>query len=210
MRAEHHQMLDELSPPADEPTVPVEFIGFENTPAAASTSDVSASGEFASAEGDIAPPELPVPVKPKPRRAAKSRKGTYFVRVVLDEDEFRKLNMQADAEGLALPEFVRRRALLDPRTRSRQVEPSADDLFVRNTVVEASVVRLAPLSPDLEHRISAYFSPEVGCGRDPLSEPARQTLFSKRPRLLARLGQLVTELVTMRWLGHRAAPPARM
>jgi hypothetical protein len=203
MPAEHHRMLDEMSPPVDEPTIAVEFIGFEGPPAA----------EFAPIESGDAVPALPVPVKPKSRRAAKGRKRTHPIRVVFDEDEFRKLNMQADAMGMGLSEFVRRRALHDPRTRNRQVTPSADDLFAGNKVgdkvMEVTVVRLtATFSPDLDRRISAYFSPEGGFGQDQLREPPRLELLPARPNLFARLGQLMTELVTVRWPGHRATPPA--
>jgi hypothetical protein len=196
-------MLDELSPPADEPTVPVEFIGFESAPTA----------ECAPMQGDVVAPALPVPAGPKPRRAAKPRRRTHPVRVVFDEDDFRKLNLQADAVGMALSEFVRRRALHDPRPRNRPASLPADDLFMRDKprdkVVEVTVVRVtAPLSPDLDRRIGAYFSPEGCFDRDPLSEPARQKLFPAQLNLFARLGQLVTELVTVRWSGQRATPPA--
>jgi hypothetical protein len=196
-------MLDELSSPADEPVTAVEIIGFESPPAE----------KRVAVECEVVAPALPVPVKPKPRRAMKARKRTHPIRVVFDEDEFRKLDLQADAAGMALAEFVRRRALHDPRTRSRQPVPPADDLFVRDKVrdkvMEVTVVRLtAPLSPDLERRIAAYFSPEGGFGRGPLREPPRLERLPARPNLFARLGQLVTELVAVRWPGHRAAPPA--
>jgi hypothetical protein len=204
MPVEHHPMLDELSPPADEPATAVEFIGFESPPAAESVPVMGHGGASAP----------PVPVKLKPRRATKARKRTHPVRVVFDEDEFRKLNLQAGVVGMALTEFVRRRALQDPRTRSRQVAPPADDLFVgdkvRDKVVEVTVVRVtAPLSPDLDRRIAAYFSPEDGFGRGQLREPPRPELLpSPRFNLFARLGQLVTEIVAVRWPGHRATPPA--
>jgi hypothetical protein len=203
MPVEHHPMLDELSPPADEPATAVEFIGFESPPAA----------ESVSVKGNGAVPALPVSVKPKPRRATKARKRTHTVRVVFDEDEFRKLNLQAGAVEMALSEFVRRRALHDPRTRNRQSALPADDLFVgdkvRDKVVEVTVVRLtAPLSPDLDRRITAYFSSEGGFGRGALREPPPLELLPARPNLFARLGQLMTELVAVRWPGHRATPPA--
>jgi hypothetical protein len=203
MPVEHHQMLDELSPPPDEPATAVEFIGFENPPTAESVPVVGHGGA----------PASPVPVKPRPRRTTKARKRTHPVRVVFDEDEFRKLNLQAGAVGMALSEFVRRRALQDPRTRSRQLAPPADDLFVgdkvRDKVVEVTVVRVtAPLSPDLDRRIAAYFSLEDGFGRGQLREPPRLELPPPRPNLFARLGQLMTELVAVRWPGHRATPPA--
>ena len=197
-------MLDELSQPADEPATAVEFIGFESPPAA----------EVAPAEGNNAEPVLPAVVKPRPRRVAKPRKRPHSIRVVFDDDEFRKLNLQAGAVGMALSEFVRRRALHDPRTRGRQVVPPADDLFVGekvpDKVVEVTVVRVtAPLSPDLDRRIAAYFSPEDGCDRGQLREPPRPELLPPRPNLFARLGHLVTELVAVRWPGQRATPPAR-
>jgi hypothetical protein len=197
-------MLDELSPPADELATAVEFVGFESPVVA----------EIAPVESDDAAPVLPVPAKPKSRRAKKARKRTHPVRVVFDEDEFRKLSLQAGAMGMALSEFVRRQALHDPRTRSRRVAPPADDLFVggkvRDQFVEVTVVRVtAPLSPDLDRRINAYFSPEGGFGGGPLREPARLELLPPRPNLFARLSQRVTELVAVRWPGHRATPPAR-
>lgn len=197
-------MLEELSLPVDEPATAVEFIGFESPPA----------GEIAAVEGKGRAAAVPVRIKPRPRRATKARKRPHSVRVVFDEDEFRKLSMRADAAAMALSEFVRRRALQDTRPRSRQVALPADDLFVgdkvRDRVVEVTVVRVtAPLSPDLDRRINAYFSPEGGFGRGMLREPSRRELSPTRPNLFARLGQLVTELVAVRWPGHRATPPAR-
>jgi hypothetical protein len=80
---------------------------------------------------------------------------------------------------------------------------------VGDKVMEVTVVRLtATFSPDLDRRISAYFSPEGGFGQDQLREPPRLELLPARPNLFARLGQLMTELVTVRWPGHRATPPA--
>ena len=197
-------MLEELSPPADEPATAVEFIGFENPPVA----------EIAAVEGNGRASAVSVSSKPRPRRATKARKRPHSVRVVFDEDEFRKLNMRADAAAMGLSEFVRWRTLQDPRTRSRQVALPADDLFVgdkvRDRVVEVTVVRVtAPLSPDLDRRIAAYFSPEDGLGRGMLREPSRWEPRPGRPNIFARLGQLVTELVAVRWPGHRATPPAR-
>jgi hypothetical protein len=201
MSAEHYQMLDEMSPPADKPATVVEFIGFESSPIA----------EFGPVDG--AASARPVPVKSRPRRATKARKRAHSVRVVFDEDEFRKLNMQAGAAEMALSEFVRRRALHDPRIRSRQVAPHAADLFagdkVRDNVMEMTIVRLtAPLSPDLEQRINVYFSPPGRFGQGSVHELSRLELLPARPNLFARLGQLVAELVAVRWPGHRATPPA--
>ena len=197
-------MLDVPFPPADERPSTVEFVGFESAPAA----------ELAPAEVEGAASAPPVRVKAKSRRAVKARKRTHPVRVVFDEDEWRKLNLQAGAVGMALPEFIRRRALRDPRLRGREVTPSADDLFVggktSNKFVEVTVMRVtAPLSPDLDRRIAAYFSsPLSGLGRGELRDPSRLELAFARPNLFARLGHLVMELVAARWPGHRATPPA--
>ena len=189
-------MADELLFIGAEPASGVEFIGFDSTPLA----------EPVSAEHVETTPRLPVPAKPRQRRAARPRKRTHPVRVTFDDDEFRKLNMQAGAQGMVLPDYVRRCALRDPRLRSRQAEPAASDLFVRNKMVEVTIVRLtAPLSADLERRINAYFAPASRFTEAPARERPR---LPARPNVFVRLGHFVTDLVGARWAGHRATPPA--
>lgn len=184
-------MTDELLHIVDESAEAVEFIGFESTPVAEAQPDTSAA--------DAA--KLPVPAKPRRRRAVKAHKRTHPVRVMFDDDEFLKLNVQADAQSMPLPEYVRRCALRDPRLRVRPGGPVADDLFGRDKVVEMTLARLVvPLSPELERRINAYFVPQ-----------ARFEGQRRRPALanvFARLGQLMTGLVAPRWPGQRATPPA--
>jgi hypothetical protein len=183
-------MTDALLQLVDEPMNEVEFIGFESTPVVEASDQPAEDGA-----------KLPVPAKPRRRRAAKAHKRTHPVRVMFDDDEFLKLNVQADAQGMALQEYVRRSALRDPRVRVRPAISAAEDLFARDKVVEMTVARiLVPLSPDLERRISAYFLPADGSVR----ERTRLGL----PHLVARLGHLMTGLISPRWSGHRATPPA--
>lgn len=188
-------MAMELIPVGGDATAEVEFVGFES----ASMID-PAPAEPVSVESAEETPGLPVPAKPRRRRAVKAHRRTHPVRVVFDDDEFLKLNLRAGAQNMALPEFVRRCALRDPRVRSSQTAPPANDLFAQDKVVEVTVMRMiAPLSADLERRIIAYFSAQDRF-RDRSRHPGRSGVFT-------RFGQFVAELVGSRW-GHRATPPA--
>ncbi|HTQ33219.1 MAG TPA: hypothetical protein VMI30_03520 [Stellaceae bacterium] len=190
--------------PGDEPAAAIEFIGFDN----------ASAGETVAVARDGGAPVLIAPKKSRAHVAAKPRKRTHPVRVIFDEDELRKLTLQAGAAEISLSEFIRRRALHEPRARSRQVAPPAADLFGRDApngkALELTVVRLtAPLSADLEQRISAYFAPSNSLSQGPFREPTRLAPLPARPNLFARFGQLVTDVAALRWLGHRATPPAR-
>ena len=184
-------MSDELAHIVDEIADAVEFIGFESTPVSEAHPDMPVEDA----------PKLPVPAKPRRRRAAKAHKRTHPVRVMFDDDELLKLSIQADAQSMPLPEYVRRCALRDPRLRVRPPGPVADDLFGRGKVVEVNLARLlVPLSPELERRINAYFLPQGRLG----GERRRPAVAN----VLVRLGRLMTGLVAPRWSGQRAASPA--
>lgn len=190
-------MSGELWDVVDDVVGGVEFIGFENT-----------------ALAEEASPTPSVPARPRRRRAVKIHKRTHPVRVMLDDDEFLKLNVHAKAQAMALPDYVRRAALRDPRLRVRP-PMSADDLFARDKVTAAreKAVEIAvapdpasplpvptPLSPDLERRIDAYFLPE--------NRFERESPRSVFPHALARLGHFMTGLIGPRWSSHRAMPSA--
>ncbi len=179
-------MTDEFVRIVDDVAGEVEIIGFETTLAVESSDNA---------------PKLPVRIKPQRRRVVKAPKRSHPVRVMLDDDELLKLNVQAKAQGMALPEFVRRRALRDPRLRTCPATLAADDLFARDKTLEVAVApSLVSLPPDLERRINAYFLPDD-----------RALLECPKPaptRFLARLGYFMAALVGPRGSGHRAAPPA--
>jgi len=123
--------------------------------------------------------------------------------------ELAKLNGRAAAQGMALPEYLRLRALRDPRVRNRPT-PS-NDLFACAEITQTTtVVRVtAPLSPEMEKRITAYFS----SGERVIIEPPRDTTvlsaMPSRPNMFAKLTQFLTVLVGTRRPGQRAAPRAR-
>ena len=196
-------MTDRLSLPQDEPAAAIELIGFGN----------KSAGEAVTVAPDVVPPAVVAPKKSRARVAAKPRKRTHPVRVVFDEDELRKLTLQAGAAEISLPEFIRRRALREPRARSRQIALPVADLFGRDMpdgrVLGVTVVRLtAPLSADLERRISAYFAPNGTLSQAAPRELPHLAPPPARPNFFARFGQLVTDVAALRWLGHRATPPA--
>jgi hypothetical protein len=187
--AEPRAMTDELLCVVDEAASEVEFIGFETASFADEPLD------------EMEVRKLPVPARPRRRRVATVHRRAHPVRVMLDDDEFLKLNVHAKAQGVPLPDYVRRSALRDPRLRFRQVTLAADDLFAPDKVIEMTAARgPAPLPPGLERRINAYFLPEDSSERE-----NRRPAF---PQVLARLGHFVTGLIGPRWSGHRAMPPA--
>jgi hypothetical protein len=183
-------MTDELFPIE---TTNAEFIGFEPITIA----------EPVPPRAETKKSDLPAPAKPRRRRAKKPDRRVA-VRVWFDERELVKLNGRAVAEGLTLPDYLRRRALRDPRVRGRQA-PGGDDLFAGAEITQTTVVRLsASLSPEMEERISTYFSPEQGVGGVPFRQPPIAALPAQ-PKVFTRLSQFLAVLVGNRWPGHRRA-----
>ncbi|HWB48421.1 MAG TPA: hypothetical protein VG651_04875 [Stellaceae bacterium] len=175
--------------PMDEVGAGIEFVGFDPMPAAS-------GGE---------PASLPVPAAPRRRRAKKLQKRVA-VRVWFDQRELVKLNARAVAQGVELPEYLRRRALRDPRSRA---VPRRDDLFAQAEITQTTVVRLsARLSPALEERITAYFSPGDRVAAEAPREPPMLSVLPSRANVFAKLAQFLTMLAAPRWPGQRAAPPA--
>lgn len=148
------------------------------------------------------------PAKPR-RRPANKLEKRVTVRVSFDRRELAKLNGRAAAQGMALPEYLRLRALRDPRVRNRQAAVSRDDLFARAEIIQTTtVVRLTtPLSPEMEERITAYFSPGDHVVIEPREAPVLAVLPT-RPNVFARMTQFLTVLIGTRRPGQRAAPPA--
>jgi hypothetical protein len=194
---EHPAMTDDLFPIRDEAATDIEFVGFETT----------ATIEPAQLKAEIAAPEHPA--KPRRRRVVKKRPmRVHPIRVVFDDREFLKLSAQAEGQGMALPDFVRLRALRDPRVRNRAMALPAEDLFARISVMQVTTVRLTSrLSPEIERRINAYFSPDNRVIADPPRERHRLALPA-RPKILGKLGRFLAELVGPRLPGHRMTPPA--
>jgi hypothetical protein len=192
-------MTDQLFP-IETAATNVEFIGF----------DGASIVEAAPPEADGGKSALPVKAKPRRRRASKLEKHVA-VRVWFDGRELAKLNVRAAAQDMALPEYLRLRALRDPRVRNRQAGASGGDLFARAEITQTTtVVRLsAPLSPEMEERITAYFSPASTIIIDPARNPPMISAPPSRPNVIAKLTQFLTVLVGTRWPGQRAAPPAR-
>jgi hypothetical protein len=186
-------MTDQLFP-LEEPTSDVEFVGFDG--------------------GQIVEP-VPVDdnrdtpaVAKRPRRRAKRPPKRVAVRIWFDERELRKLNGRAAEAGVALTEYLRRRALRDPRVRARSPVPAGSDLFARAEIVQTTMVRLsAPLSPEMEERITTYFCPADGFVVGPMREGPVLNPVS-RPMRFARLGQFLSVWFAARWPRHSAIPPA--
>ncbi len=149
---------------------------------------------------------MPVPATPRRRRARKLEKRVA-VRVWFDQRELVKLNARAVAQGVELPEYLRRRALRDPR--SRRVAPRRDDLFAQAEITQTTVVRLsARLPTELEERITAYFSPGDRVVVETARDPPMLSVLPSRANVFAKLAQFLTMLAAPRWPGQRAAPPA--
>jgi hypothetical protein len=181
-------MAEELFAIGYDAPASVEFIGFEAAPEPASDSKNRPAETATTA---------------KPRRRAKGRKQ-HPVRVWFDDRELSKLNNRAGAEGKTVPEYVRVRALRDPRARGGQAA-SGEDLFARADPARAKL-RSGRLAPQLEKRINTYYSAENGVAAEqPRARPKLGDL-SARPKMFARLGHFLTELVGSRIPGHRAAP----
>jgi hypothetical protein len=182
-------MAEELFAIGYDAPASVEFIGFDSS----SPQDV----------GENRQAEPPATVKPGRRRRDKTRKKTHPVRVWFDDREFSKLNSRAGAAGVTVPEFVRVRALRDPRVRGREIAPGAD-LFAPASLARGRL--RSGLPPHLEKRISAYYSAKSGGRPEPTRARATIGDASARPKMFARLGHFFTELVGSRMPGHRAAP----
>jgi hypothetical protein len=190
-------MTDQLFP-IETATTDAEFVGFETARIIEPARPEAERGKRAAS----------VPAKPRRQRAKKAEKRVS-VRVWFDHRELAKLDSRAAAQGMALPEYLRLRALRDPRVRNRQVTASTDDLFARAEITQTTVVRLnARLSPEMEERVTAYFSSGNRLIIEPRDPPVLAVLPS-RLNVLAKLTQLLTVLVGTRWPGQRATPPAR-
>lgn len=151
-----------------------------------------------------------------PPRSARHRRecaqtGLHSVRIWLDDGEFRKLTDSAGAAGVALPDYLRSRALKDPKARTRSAK-CGPDLFL--PAASPSSVRKPPsipepvfaqLSPDLGTRIDAYYASgdRVDVNANPYGPATRDP---KHPAGFSRLGHAFTELLGMRPLGGRALP----
>ena len=181
-------MAEELFAVGYDAPASVEFIGFESVPEAAS---------------DGKNPQAKPGSKAKPRRRVKSRKQ-HPVRVWFDDRELGKLNNRAGAEGITVPEYVRVRALRDPRARGRQAL-SGGDLFARTDPARIKL-RSGRLPSQLEKRINTYYSAENRVGTEPRRARPKAGDAPGRPKMFARLGHFFTELMGSRMNGHRAAP----
>ena len=186
-------MTEELFELSEDAATCVEFIGFEN------------ASKPAPPAGQNHGPQLIAPTKTRRRRSAKPRKQTHPVRVWFDDRELFKLNSRAGAQGISLPEYVRVKALRDPRARSRQAS-SDEDLF---THADPTLVRFnrrsSRLPPQIEKRINAYYSTENSVGAEPPRDQPKVGDVSRRPKIFAKVGHFLTELVGSRMPGHRAA-----
>ena len=194
---EHRRMTDQLLP-FEERATDADFIGFDG---AQLVEPVPID------EGKK--PALPAVVKP-PRRKAKKARKRVTVRVSFDERELTRLNKRAAEAGVELAEYLRLRALRDPRPRARVIEPSGRDLFARAEIIQTTTVRLiTPLSPELEQRIATYFCPPIRLGPQPVREARPALSAAPRPVLVGKMAQRLTAWVVARWPRHRAAPPVR-
>jgi hypothetical protein len=186
-------MTEELFEISEDAAACVEFIGFEN-----------ASKPVPAARQDREP-QLIAPTKTRRRRDSKPLKQTHPVRVWFDDRELLKLNSRAGAEGISLPEYVRVKALRDPRARSRKLMPG-EDLFACADPTRVRLNRGSDrLPPQIEKRINAYYSGEISVeAESPRSQP-RVGDVSRRPKIFAKVGHFLTELVGSRMPGHRTA-----
>jgi hypothetical protein len=191
-------MTDQLFP-IETATTDAEFVGFE-TAQIIEPSLPAAEREKRAAS---------VPAKPRRRRANKLEKRVA-VRVWFDGRELAKLNSRAAAQGMALPEYLRLRTLRGPRVHNRQATVPRDDLFGRAEITQTTtVIRLsAALSPEMEKRVTAYFSPSDQLVIEPQRDPPALPALPSRPNVFAKLTQFLTVLVGTRWPGQRAVPPA--
>jgi hypothetical protein len=190
-------MTDQLFP-IETATPDAEFVGFE-------------TAQIIEPEPPKAEPrKRTASARAKPRRRANKLEKRVAVRVWFDGRELAKLNGRAIAQGMGLPEYLRLRALRDPRIRNRQTPAPSNDLFARAEITQTTtVVRLsAPLSSEMEERITAYFSSGERVVIEPRETPVLTALPS-RPNMFAKLTQFLMVLVGTRWPGQRAAPPAR-
>jgi hypothetical protein len=179
-----------------EATPGVEFIGFDAT-LIVEPVPMSREGRRVA---------LPAPVKANHRRAPKPRKQSHHVRVCFDDREFLKLNNRAGAAGVSVPEYVRVRALRDPQ-RSRHSASAGDDLFARANPPRTKFSRSqVQVSPEIDKRISAYYSPENSFKADLPRAKAAIGGLPRRPKVFAKLGHFFTELVRPRISGDQVAP----
>jgi len=178
----------------------LEFIGFDPVPLA----------EADPVQHDDAPATAARPPRPARRVHPKAPKRPHSVRVWLDDEELSELAGGADAAGIALPDYMRARALKDPKAHALPAKSDLE-LFLRipsppsvpaPSPVPAPVIAL---SPDLEERIDAYYALDDCPDANAISyRPAAGDL--KRASMFSRLGRLLTELLGVRPLGHRALP----
>jgi hypothetical protein len=176
----------------------LEFIGFDPVPLA----------EAEPARDEDIHAMVAIPPKPARRRRGVAPMRPHLVRIWLDDGELLKLTEGADAAGIALPDYLRARALNDPKARARPAarEP---DLFLPVALPpsapappEAPAPVIVQLSPDLEERIDAYYAPADRFDANAIFY-GRAT-GDPKPGRLGRLGQFLIELFGARPLSHRA------
>jgi hypothetical protein len=169
----------------------LEFIGFDSPPVL--ETDPSLDEDISAA--------VAIPPKPARQRRAKGHTRQHSVLIWLDDEELLKVTEGADAAGVALPDYLRARALKDPKVHSRPADGVPDLFVVPPPAVPAPVI--AELPPDLEERINAYYVPADRWDVKPISYGwaggglKRSDRFSWFSRLLA-------ELFGGRSAGHRA------
>jgi hypothetical protein len=172
----------------------LEFIGFDSLPLV----------EVEPARDEDVCATAAIPPKAARRQRAKAHMRPHLVPIWLDDGELLKLTGGADAAGMALPDYLRARALKDPEVPTRPAESDLE-LFLRipsPPSVPAPVI--AQLSPDLEERIDAYYAP--GDRLDADAALCVRAARDLKPSRFSRLGQFLTELFGMRLLGHRPLP----
>src|SRR5271154_891527 len=143
------KMTEELFEISEAAAACVEFIGFENASKPAPSTRQNREPEFIA------------PTRTRRRRGLKPLKQTHPVRVWFDDRELLKLNSRAGAEGISLPEYVRVKALRDPRARSRKLM-RGEVLFACAAPPGVRLNRGSDrLPPQIEKRINAYYSGEI-------------------------------------------------
>lgn len=172
------ERADDLFAWGEEVVGAVGCVGFDSEPVAASEAE-----------------DEPVPAKSRPRRRSKALVRSHAVRVWFDDREIDSLTDCAAAEGIDLADFVRDRALRDPRMEDGQALPAGADLFVPATSpAQPDEPGVPSLRPEMEQRINAYYAsgpkfPAIAPDDRSVVETA-----AERKRL-GRLGHFFTVLV---------------
>jgi hypothetical protein len=173
----------------------IEFIGFDSLPLVeidpTRDEDISAA--------------VAIPPKPVRRRRAKVHTRPHSVLIWLDDGELLQVTEGADAAGVALPDYLRARALNDPKADARPAE-CIPDLFLpvaSPPAVPAPVI--AQLSPELEERINVYYASGDRLDLNAISYGWASGGL-KRLNGFSRLGHILAELFGVRSAGYRALP----